>query len=562
MAGAGSGYPFDLGSFSRATSTSSAEAQRWFDRGLVWSYAFNHEEAIRCFERAIALDDTFALAHWGVAYAAGPNYNKQWDAFDELELRTSLRRAHDACVRAGELGAVASPVERALIRALTRRFPSPEPTDDLSLSEADYASAMGEVYDAHGDDLDVAALYADSLINLRAWALWDLSTGLPAEDARTLEAKEVLDRALARPGGRSHPALLHFYIHLMEMSPSPGQALDAANALRRLVPDAGHLVHMPTHIDVLLGDYQRVIEDNERAIVADERYLGEAGWLNFYSLYRVHDHHFRIYGAMFAGRRATALAAADALSASIPEELLRVESPPMADFLESFVPMKLHVLVRFGLWEEILEQPLPGDGGLYSVTTALTHYAKGLARAATSRVEEAERERERFNLARALVPKTRYLFNNQALDILAVAAAMLDGEIEYRKGNYDAAWINFRRAIELDDTLPYDEPWGWMQPTRHAYGALLLEQGEVESAAAAYAADLGYDEALARACQHPNNVWSLHGYHECLLRLGRTDEAAQLKPELDRALAAADVPIKASCFCRMDPQDAHDVASS
>jgi tetratricopeptide (TPR) repeat protein len=552
MTDAASPYPFDLGSFRRATSTSSADAQRWFDRGLVWSYAFNHEEAIRCFERAIAVDERFALAHWGLAYAAGPNYNKQWEAFDEVDLRTSLRRAYDASVRAEELAAAASPLEQALIRALTRRYPSPEPTDDFSRWTVDYASAMGEVYAAYGDDLDVAALYADSLLNLTAWALWDLSTGAPAEGARTVEAKKVLDSALDRPGGMAHPGLLHFYIHLMEMSPSPEQALDAANALRGLVPDAGHLVHMPTHIDVLLGDYQRVIEDNERAIVADERYVEEVGRDGFYSLYRAHDHHFRIYGAMFAGQRATALMAADALAASIPEELLRVEVPPMADWLESFVPMRLHVLVRFGLWQEIIAEPLPKDpGGLYSVTTALTHYAKGLAHSASSHVEEAERERENFNVALVRVPETRYLFNNQALDILAVAAAMLDGEIEYRKGNCDAAWIKLRRAIELDDTLPYDEPWGWMQPTRHAYGALLLEQGEVESAAAVYAADLGLDDTLARACQHPNNVWSLHGYHECLLRLGRTDQAAQLKPQLDRALAAADVRIKSSCFCRM-----------
>ena len=543
-------YPFDLGSFRRPTSTSSADAQRWFDRGLVWSYGFNHEEAIRCFEHAIALDDRFALAYWGLAYAAGPNYNKPWEAFDEVDMRNSLHRAYDAIARAEELAAAASPLEQALVRALSRRYPSPEPTDDFSSWSAGYASAMGEIYVAHGDDLDVAALYADSLMNLTAWALWDLSTGAPAEGARTVEAKEVLDAALDRPGGMAHPGVLHFYIHLMEMSPYPERALDAANALRGLVPDSGHLIHMPTHIDVLTGDYQRVITDNERAILADERYVVEVGRLNFYSLYRAHNHHFRIYGAMFAGQKATALEAADALAASIPEELLRVEVPPMADWLESFVPMRLHVLVRFGLWETIIAEPLPNDRELYSVTTALTHYAKGVAHAASSHVDDAERERENFNAAVVRVPKTRYLFNNQALDILAIAGAMLDGEIEYRKGNNDRAWINLRRAIELDDTLPYDEPWGWMQPTRHAYGALLLEQGEVELAAAVYAADLGLDDTLARACQHPNNVWSLHGYHECLLRLGCTDEAVRLRPQLQQALAAADVLIKSSCFCR------------
>jgi hypothetical protein len=254
---------------------------------------------------------------------------------------------------------------------------------------------------------------------------------------------------------------------------------------------------------------------------------------------------------MFAGRRATAVEAADALAASIPEELLRVEVPPMADWLESFVPMRLHVLVRFGLWDEIITEPHPSDPGLYSVTTALTHYAKGVAHAASSHVEEAEREREAFDTALDRVPESRYLFNNTARDILAIAAAMLDGEIEYRKGNYDAAWISLRRAIELDDHLPYDEPWGWMQPTRHAYGALLLEQGNVEAAAAVYAADLGFDGTLPRACQHPNNVWGMHGYHECLTRLGRDDEAAQLRPQLDRLLAGADAEIRSSCFCRL-----------
>jgi tetratricopeptide (TPR) repeat protein len=545
-------YPFDLGWFGRPASTSSAEAQRWFDRGLVWSYAFNHEEAIRCFERAIACDDSFALAHWGVAYAAGPNYNKPWEAFEERDLHRSLRRAHAAALTARRLAGGAAPVEQHLIAAVGARYPSPEPDGDLAAWTAGYARAMSEVYAAAPDDLDVAALYADALMNVTAWALWDLRTGQPAPGAHTLEARQVLEAALARPGGGEHPGLLHMYIHLMEMSPWPEAAVAAADGLRGLVPDAGHLVHMPTHIDVLLGDYGRVVADNERAVAADERYVTVAGRRDFYALYRAHNHHFRIYGAMFAGQRARALAAADALAASIPEDLLRVEVPPMADWLESFVPMRLHVLVRFGLWEEIVAEPLPADADLYCVTTALTRYARGVAFAAMSRVAEAEREREAFAAALSRVPESRYLFNNTARDILAVAGAMLDGEIAYRRGEFDGAWTHLRRAIELDDTLPYDEPWGWMQPTRHAYGALLLEQGAVESAAAVYAADLGLDPTLPRACQHPNNVWSLHGYHECLSRLGRTEEAAGIKPQLDRALSVADIQISSSCFCRIE----------
>jgi hypothetical protein len=254
---------------------------------------------------------------------------------------------------------------------------------------------------------------------------------------------------------------------------------------------------------------------------------------------------------MFAGRKATALTAAQALASSLPDELLRVEVPPMADWLESFVGMRLHVLVRFGRWGDIIAEPLPADPQLYSVTTALTRYAKGVAFAATSDVAQAERERDAFAAAVSRVPETRYLFNNTALDILAIAGAMLDGEIAYRKGSFGTAWTHLRHAIELDDTLPYDEPWGWMQPTRHAYGALLLERGEIEDALAVYAADLGLDATLPRACQHPNNVWSLHGYHECLTRLGRRHEADRIKPQLDRALARADIPIRSSCFCRV-----------
>ena len=547
-------YPFNLGAYTRPTSTSSPEAQAWFDRGLIWSYAFNHEEAIACFERAIAADEGFALAHWGVAYAVGPNYNKQWDAFDPVDLTTSLRRAYDATERAGDLAQHASDVERDLIWALRSRYPSPDPADDMAQWGEAYAQAMRQIHEHWPEDLDVAALCADALINVTAWSLWDLPTGRPADGAHTVEARRVLESAIARAHGPAHPGLLHFYIHLMEMSPTPEAALEAADALRDLTPDAGHLVHMPTHIDVLLGDYERVIAGNERAIAADDRMAAHAGALNFYSLYRAHDHHFRIYGAMFAGREATALAAADALAAALPAELLRVEVPPMADWLESFVGMRLHVLVRFGRWDQVIGEPLPADPELYCVTTALTHYAKGVAFAASSRVPEAERAREQFTAAVARVPDTRYLFTNTALDILAIAAAMLDGEIAYRRADYETAWAHLRRAIELDDTLPYDEPWGWMQPTRHAYGALLLEQGEVETALAVYAADLGYDATLPRACQHPNNVWSLHGHHECLARLGRTDEAAAIKPQLDAARARADVEINASCFCRVSAE--------
>ena len=341
----------------------------------------------------------------------------------------------------------------------------------------------------------------------------------------------MLERAIdASDGGRPHPGLLHMYVHTMEMSPFPERALRAADQLRDLVPDAGHLVHMPTHIDVLCGNYRDVVTGNRRAIVADRKFLEREGALNFYTLYRCHDYHFTIYGAMFLGQPEPALEAAAELQATLTEELLRIEVPVMADWLEGFVPMRLHVLVRFGMWDAILAEPFPDDAQLYCVTTAMLHYAKGVAHAATGDLAAADEQRRLFREAYARVPDTRYLFNNTCLDALAVAGAMLDGEIEYRRGHFDAAFAHLRRSVELDDNMLYDEPWAWMQPTRHALGALLLEQGHVEQAEAVYRADLGLDSTLSRPCQHPDNVWSLHGFHECLTRLGKQAEADIVRP--------------------------------
>ncbi|CAN5803732.1 hypothetical protein BH23CHL2_BH23CHL2_32690 [soil metagenome] len=542
---------YDLGPHTRTITTSSADAQRWFDRGLNWTYAFNHEEAIRCFERALEHDPDCAMAHWGIAYAVGPNYNKAWEAFDEDDLKRSLARAYEESVRAADTLGNATPEERALVTALLARYPSPRPLEDCSPWNDSYADAMREVYQLHSDDLDIAALFAEALMNRTPWQLWDLNTGLPEKGADTLEAQEVLERALESPAARTHPAVLHMYIHLMEMSPFPERALRACDWLRGLVPDAGHLQHMPTHIDVLCGHYQDVVKYNTDAIEADRKYVEREGALNFYSTYRSHNYHFKLYGAMFLGNYEDAISAADELIETIPAELLRIESPPMADWLESFVPMNMHVYIRFGKWQEIIDTPLPEDQDLFCVTTAMIHYAKGVALAATGRVGEAERQKELFEAAMSRVPETRYLFNNTAIDILAIAAEMLYGELEYRKGNYDEAFAHLRRSIELDDGLPYDEPWGWMQPTRHAYGALLLERGHIEEAEAVYRADLGLDGSLGRAFQHPENVWSLHGYHECLTRQGKHDLAAMIKQRLNLAAARADVPIHASCFCRL-----------
>jgi tetratricopeptide (TPR) repeat protein len=548
---------FDLGRYERPVTTSSPQAREWFRRGLIWVYGFNHEEAVACFEHAIEADPGCALARWGLAYALGPNYNKPWDAFDPVDRSASGSRAHAASAAAAERAGTGSAVEQALISALAYRYQAADPGDGQqgSVWNLDYADAMRHVYLAHPDDLDVAALFADALLNLTPWALWDTATGEPAEGAATLEAAGVPERALAAPGGRDHPGLLHFYIHLMEMSPRPEEALWTGELLRDLVPEAGHLQHMPTHLDVACGDYRSVVRSNAAAIAADEKFFAKRGAMTFYTLYRAHDFHFRIYGAMFLGHAGAALESATQLTAAIPEELLRVEVPPMADWLEGFVPMRLHVLIRFGRWAEIIAEPLPADQELYCVTTAMTYYAKGVAHAAAGQVDQALAQRRSFAAAVSRVPPSRTVFNNSCQDILSVAAAMLDGEIAYRQGRFAEAFASLERAIELDDGLPYDEPWAWMQPARHAYGALLLEQGNVEKAAAVYRADLGLDGTLPRPCQHPGNVWSLHGYHECLLRLGKPEQAAIIGQQLRIAAAYADVPIKASCFCAAEAID-------
>lgn len=562
-------YPYDLGTFQRPVNTTSKTAQTWFNRGLVWTYAFNNEEAERCFENAIAEDPHCPMAYWGLAYTLGPNYNKPWDIFDETDLRRTMERAHSAAA-AAKLKAKDSPdsIESSLIEALQCRYPQ-DPALDFSVWNKEYASAMETAYRKFPTDLDVVTLYAEALMNLTPWQMWDIHSGQPAPGARTLEVKDILDRALGQEGkagaaAYSHPGILHLYIHLMEMSSAPESALPIANHLRGLVPDAGHLQHMPTHLDILCGDYQSAITSNSSAILADEKYLSHQGPVNFYSLYRLHNYHFLIYAAMFAAQSTTALDAAEKMEASLPEETLRIESPPLADWLEGFLSIKLHVLIRFGRWDDIINKtPLPPahPQDLYCVTTATTHYAKAIAHAVTHNIKDAETHRLHLHSAFARIPASRTLFNNKCTDILSIACRMLDGELEYRKGNFALAFAHLRDAIELDDNLPYDEPWGWMQPTRHVYGALLLEQGHVEDAAEVYRADLGIDgeKSLPRALQHRENVWALSGYYECLLRLERKgtdadgeDERKAVREKLERASEGADVDVWTSCFCRLE----------
>ncbi len=545
---------YDLGDYSRKISTNSDDARLWFTRGLNWLFAFNHGEAVACFQKAIAADPACAMAHWGVGYAAGPNYNLPWVRYDPAGRATALATAYDATQAALALVATATPGERALIEALPIRHPQREITDDvdeMSAWDVAFTAAMRTVAAEYPGDLDIKSVFVEAIMNETPWQMWDLDTGEIANGAGTAEARAALEGAFeTMPASWDHPGLLHLYVHLMEMSPFPELALRAGDRLRHMMPDAGHLVHMPTHIDVLCGNYHDVMVYNQRATIADRKFLAREGALNVYAMYRTHNLHFTMYGAMFLGQFTPALAAAQELIDTTPEDLLRIPSPPMADFIEGYIPMKQHVLVRFGKWQEIIQQELPEDQALHASTTAMMLYAKSVAHSAMGNVAEAEREKAAFLAAKAKVPDTRRIHNNLVVDVLEIAEAMLDGELEYRRGNHEIAFDHLRRSVALDDSLAYDEPWGWMQPARHALGALLMEQNQFEEAEAVYRADLGLDDTLNRACQHPNNLWSLHGLHECLTRRGEAVESRLIKQQLDQALARAEVKLHASCFCR------------
>lgn len=537
-------YPFDLGTYTRPVSDKT-EAQRWFDRGLVWLFAYNHEEAIACFEKALQADPQVALAHWGIAYAIGPNYNKPWEVFTPQEKVSSLARAHKALADA-EAIRDAGPVETALIAALASRYPIDPDIEDYQPFNDGFAEAMRPVYAQFPDDLDVACFFAEALMNRTPWKLWDFWKGIPNPKASTVEAQAVLERAFQRADAWHHPGLLHMYIHLMEMSPHPETALRHGDRLTGLVPDAGHLMHMATHIDVLCGDYQNVVRRNLDAARVDETFKQHAGAANFYALYRIHNLHFALYGAMFLAQKAVALDAAVRLRAEVPDEVVRV----YPDLFETFVAALPHVWIRFGMWEAILAEPLPEDTKLYTTTNALILYAKAVAYANLGRPAEAEAAGDAFGAALAEVPEERMLFNNSARDVLAVAEQMMLGEIRFKAGQREDGLRHLRRAVELDDALMYEEPWSWPQPTRHALGALLMESGRFEEAEAVYRADLGLDGKLPRPSQHPRNVWALHGLDECLARRGETVERPHVRALLDQALARADIPIRASCLCR------------
>ena len=509
--------------YHRPVRTSSSDAQRWFDQGLVLAWAFNHAEARRSFARAAELDPACAMASWGMAWAAGPNINDP--AMDEERSRA----AYEASRRALELTEGESGVERDLAAALSKRYAWPAPEDRREL-DRDFADAMRDVWQAHPRDADVGAVFAEALMDLRPWDLWSQS-GEPRPE--TPEVLATLEAVLAIDP--THPQGLHATIHALEASPHPERAILAADRLRERVPGAGHLLHMPSHIDVLVGRYGEAIQANRLAIAADLAYVERAGRTGFYNIYRAHNYHMLAYAAMFDGQRGAALEAARELVS----ELTPAALTEMPLSLDAYVATPYHVQVRFGLWDEILREPDPGPE--LPVTRATRHYARGVALSALGLVRDARAEREALENARAAIPAGASVGNNSAAGVLEIARAMLEGEIEYRQGRFDHAFELLREAVRLDDALHYDEPWSWMQPVRHALGALLLDQGRLEEAESVYREDLR---------RHPANGWSLHGLAESLERQGRDPEAATVRAELHEAWQRADIELFASCFCR------------
>ena len=507
-----------MGNHHFPVTTKDAVAQTYFDQGLTLCYAFNHGEAVESFQEAARLDPDCAMAWWGQAYALGPYFNRTYN-------EKAHERAFEAIQRAVSLRGTASPLESDLIDALAHRFASPPPRDRAHLDKA-YADAMERVWERHGDDDDVAVLYADARMNQHRWDLWSKS-GQP--NATTMEAIAVLERAMDI--NEMNPGANHLYIHALEASPSPEKAEAAADRLLHLVPGDGHLVHMPSHIYAQVDRYVDAVDCNRDAAQSYRDYFAAGGEARVYGL-MAHDTHFLMWCAMFQGREQDALDAYDTLFEELPEAMWRAPT---------YRASKYHVLVRFGRWDDILATEPPPEEDFHYLR-AMWHYARGIALANTGRIDEARTEAQAFEAEVAQIGAGETLFfSTPVAMVMDVARHMLAGETEYKAGNHDVGLQHLRSAVQAEDALPYMEPSHWMMPTRHALGALLIEQGRIEEAEECYRQDLEH---------HPGNVWSLHGLTECLQLRGAETEARDMQKRLGQAEAHATLDIRASCFCR------------
>ena len=515
-----------LGSYSRKVTTNSAEAQRYFDQGFAFLHGFNHRAAIRAFQQAAEIDPECAMAHWGVALACGPHINSiavpppaaelAWK-----ELGLAQKNAENA-----------SPVERALIVALAKRYANPQPEDRSGLDRA-YTDAMREVWKKYPKDPDVGALFAEAMMNLRPWDQWT-PDGKPQPG--TDEIIATLDAVLTL--NSNHPLANHLYIHAVEASPNPERAMAAADRLRTLQPGLAHNVHMPSHIDIRTGQWLKAVDTNAKAVEADQRYRKIFGQpKGFLNVYIAHNRHMLAYAAMMTGQRDLAMKHIRAMVAEMPSEFL-TENALQA---EGNVAMPLEVMVRFGLWDDILAEPERYTDKMW-FTRAFHHAARAIAYAAKGDTARARNAQSVFVERAKLVPKEDFLGNNSCEALLAVAIPMVEGEILIAEGKIDSGIEQLRAAIQKEDALKYDEPPGWLIPVRHSLGAVLMKQQRFAEAEQVYRDD------LARL---PENGWSLLGLAESLRKQKKNaDEIAQTQAKFEKVWAKADLTITTSCLCQ------------
>ena len=471
-----------VGSAHFAVSTKNPEAQRFFDQGMAYLYGFNHEAAIRSFKRAGELDPDLGMAWWGVALALGPNINLDVDPDREKQAYEAVHTA---------LTKKASPKEQDLITVLATRY-SNDPSADLKKLAADYSRGMGELSKKYRDDLDIATLYAESMMDLRPWKFWSVE-GKPAP--QTEDIVKVLESVLARDP--KHMGANHYYIHAVEASPNPQRALKSADRLRTLAPASGHLVHMPAHIYQRTGNYSGAAKANEVAANADRDFMKKNGKEGIYPM-MYYNHNLQFGSASYAmeGKFADAKRMADEFGANAAA--MARDMPPA----ESFATAPTLVLVRFGKWADVVRAPEVRIGPL---STVLTHFARGVAFARLGDVAGAEREHAQFEEARKALTDEPGFLQNSPRNVAVVADGILDGRIADAKGDRAAAIGAYRRAVEAQDKLDYNEPADWFYPARETLGFALIRNGQSGDAEKVFKEDLK---------RNPNNPRSLYGLAE------------------------------------------------
>lgn len=512
-----------LGDVHHPVSTRNAEAQRFFDQGVALVYGFNHDEAVRSFNRAAELDPQLAMAYWGVALALGPNINMPVDAEHE-------KAAYEAIQKARSLASRASEAERAYIETLSKRY-SNDPKADLKKLDVEYKNAMADLARRYPDDLDAATLYAESIMDLNPWRLWS-KDGKPAEGAGELVS--VLESVLRR--NPDHIGANHYYIHAVEASPRPEAALPSAQRLKVLAPAAGHLVHMPAHIDIRSGDYDAAARANAYAAEADREYFKTTGQQGMYPMmYYSHNLHFLAVAHSMQGRYQDAKRAADQLDAHL-SQFLQVNGPMLdavLPVLDAFMPTPTLISVRFRRWDDILKSPAPDQK--LTATTALWRFGRAMAYASTGKIESAEKERsEMASLVKAFPAGRMYGFN-QAGSVFSIAENVLSARIAMAKNDKRAAIGFLKKALEAEDSLNYDEPEDWYIPVRESLGGALMLTGDYAEAEKVFRAELEKHRRSGRA---------LFGLLESLKAQGKKQAAAFVQEEFEAAWKNADTKLR------------------